>query len=272
VKAGRVLLAGSGAVAASAAVAHVLPAATTWLELRCRLTPSLAGIGHPDHVALTFDDGPDPSSTPVVLDVLDRLGWRATFFLLGSMVRPARSLAAEIARRGHEVAVHGDDHLSHLRLTAFAIRDDLARGKDVIASATGTEPVWFRPPYGTLSGGSLIAAHQLGLRTVLWTTWGRDWRPEATAATVATDVADGLRAGATVLLHDSDCTSAPGSWRAGAGALSRLADLFAARHLSVGPLGDHGIRGGVSSVDLPSPLCRSRCEEARRRTPPPAAP
>ena len=240
-KPGRVLLAGSGAVAASAVVAHALPAATTWLELRCRLTPSLAGIGRADHVALTFDDGPDPVSTPVFLDELDRLGWRATFFLLGSMVQPAPSLAAEIAARGHEVAVHGDRHRSHLRLTAFSIRDDVARGKDLVAAATGTEPIWFRPPYGTLSGGSLTAASWLGLRTVLWTTWGRDWRPEATAATVAADVADSLRPGATVLLHDSDCTSAPGSWRAGAGSLSRLAELFAARGLAVGPLGDHGI-------------------------------
>jgi peptidoglycan/xylan/chitin deacetylase (PgdA/CDA1 family) len=228
-------------MAASAAVAHALPAATTWLELRCRLTPSLAGIGRPDHVALTFDDGPDPVSTPVFLDELDRLGWRATFFLLGSMVRPAPSLAVEIAARGHEVAVHGDGHCSHLRLTAFSIRDDVARGKDLIAAATGTEPVWFRPPYGTLSGGSLIAASRLGLRTVLWTTWGRDWRPEATAETVAADVTGGLRPGATVLLHDSDCTSAPGSWRAGVGSLSRLAEVFAARGLSVGPLRDHGI-------------------------------
>jgi peptidoglycan/xylan/chitin deacetylase (PgdA/CDA1 family) len=253
-RAGRVLLAGTGAVAASAAVAHVVPAATTWLELRCRLTPSLAGIGRPDHVALTFDDGPDGVSTPVFLDELDRLGWHATFFLLGSMVGPARSVAAEIAARGHEVAVHGDGHRSHLRLTACSIRDDVARGKDLIASATGREPTWFRPPYGTLSGGSLTAAYQLGLRTVLWTTWGRDWRPEATAATVAADVAGGLRPGATVLLHDSDCTSAPGSWRAGAGALSRLADVFAARGLSVGPLGDHGIPGRIIGRFRPGAL------------------
>ena len=213
------------------------------------VTPSLAGIGRPDHVALTIDDGPDPISTPVFLDELDQLGWRGTFFLLGSMVRPARSLAAEIAARGHEVAVHGDQHLGHLRLTAIAIHDDVARAKDLIATATGTEPQWFRPPYGTLSGGSLIAAYRLGLQPVLWTTWGRDWRPEATAATVAADVAEGLRPGATVLLHDSDCTSAPGSWRAGVGALSKLAEIFTARGLSVGPLSDHGIRGRFSSGD-----------------------
>jgi peptidoglycan/xylan/chitin deacetylase (PgdA/CDA1 family) len=241
-KAGRVVLASAATVMTGAGLAHVLPAATTWLRLRCLVTPSLAGIGRPDHVALTFDDGPDPVSTPIFLNELDRLGWRGTFFLLGSMVRRAPSLAAEVAARGHEVAVHGDQHRSHLRLSAFAIRDDVARARDLIAATAGAEPRWFRPPYGTLSGGSLSAAHRLGLQTVLWTTWGRDWRPEATAATVVADVTEGLRPGATVLLHDSDCTSAPDSWRAGVDALSGLADVFEARGLSVGPLGEHGIR------------------------------
>jgi peptidoglycan/xylan/chitin deacetylase (PgdA/CDA1 family) len=220
----------------------VLPAVTTWLGLRCVVTPALAGVGRRDHVALTFDDGPDPTSTPAFLDELDRVGWRGTFFLLGRMVRQAPSLAAEVGARGHEVAVHGDQHRSHLRMTAFAIRDDVARAKDLIGAATGVEPVWFRPPYGTLSGGSLTAAHQLDLRPVLWTTWGRDWRSEATAASVVGDVVEGLRPGATVLLHDSDCTSAPGSWRASVGALAGLGEVFAARRLTVGPLSEHGVR------------------------------
>jgi peptidoglycan/xylan/chitin deacetylase (PgdA/CDA1 family) len=221
---------------------HAVPAVTTWRALRCTLTPDLAGVGSRRHVALTFDDGPDPVSTPAFLDELDRLGWRATFFLLGSMVRRAPSLAAELAARGHEVGVHGEQHFSHLRRTPAAIVDDVRRGRDVVAETAGVEPRWFRPPYGTLSGGSLQAARRLGLQTVLWTTWGRDWRSEATAATVVADVTEGLRPGATVLLHDSDCTSAPESWRAALGALPGLAEVFASRDLVVGPLADHGIR------------------------------
>jgi peptidoglycan/xylan/chitin deacetylase (PgdA/CDA1 family) len=238
---GPVLLAAGGGMIAGAAVVQVLPAATTWRALRCRLTPGLAGIGSRGHVALTFDDGPDPESTPAFLDQLDRLRWRATFFLLGSMVRKAPSLAAELAAAGHEVGVHGDLHRSHLRLSPATIRDDVARARDVIRDAAGVEPRWFRPPYGTLSGGSMTAARQLGLQTVLWTAWGRDWRPEATAASVAADVAVGLQPGGTVLLHDSDCTSAPGSWRSALGALPLLDDLFARRGLTAGPLADHGI-------------------------------
>jgi peptidoglycan/xylan/chitin deacetylase (PgdA/CDA1 family) len=235
-------LVGGGAVAAGAALGHLLPAVTTWRGLRCWALPGLAGVGQPDHVALTFDDGPDPLSTPAILDQLDLLHWRATFFLLGPMVRRAPELAAELAARGHEIGVHGDEHRSHLHRTPNAIRHDVARARDSITEAAGVAPVWFRPPYGALSAGSLTAAHQLGLRPVLWTTWGRDWRTEATPATVVADIAGGLLPGATVLLHDSDCTSAPESWRSTVGALAPLADLFSSRGLTVGTLGEHGLR------------------------------
>jgi hypothetical protein len=79
------------------------------------------------------------------------------------------------------------------------------------------------------------------MSTVLWTTWGRDWRREATPDTVVTDVTRRYLDGGTVLLHDSDCTSYPGSWRSALGALPGLADEFATRGLTVGPVGDHGI-------------------------------
>jgi peptidoglycan-N-acetylglucosamine deacetylase len=242
VRTGGRLLAGGTALAFGAALAHAGPAATTWRGLRRVLTPTLAGLGDAGHVALTFDDGPDSASTPAILDGLDDLGWRATFFLLGSMVRRDPAMAKEVAARGHEIGVHGDDHRSHVRRSPRAVSTDVRACRDLIAEATGAELYWFRPPYGVLSGGSLAAAHRLGLRTVLWTTWGRDWREEATPATVVADVAGGLRPGATVLLHDSDCTSAPQSWRATLGALPALAELFASRGLAVGTLGEHGIR------------------------------
>ena len=76
---------------------------------------------------------------------------------------------------------------------------------------------------------------------MLWTAWGRDWRERATPAMVAADVAKGLGPGATVLLHDSDCSSAPESWRSSLGSLPALGELFAEQGLVPGPLADHGI-------------------------------
>lgn len=226
---------------AAGALAHLAPAAACWRQARNRILPGLAGVGRPDHVALTFDDGPDPRTTPAFLDALDGLGWKATFFLVGSRVRTAPAVAAEIVRRGHEVAVHGEVHSNHLRRTAAWTTGDVARALDVVAETTGATPAWFRPPYGALAASSLVAARRTGLRPVLWTTWGRDWRPGSTPDGVAWEVAGSWYPGATVLLHDTDAMCAPGSWRAALGALPILAGRWEAEGLAVGPLADHGV-------------------------------
>lgn len=236
----------AGAAGGVAAV-HALPALSNVDAIRKRTMPVLAGVGAPGHVALTFDDGPDPRSTPAFLDALARLEWRATFFMLGSMVARDPGLAGDVAAAGHEVAVHGYRHRSQLLRFPGEVADDLERAVNTVAEASGRTPVWFRPPYGSLSAAGVLAARRLRLRTVLWTAWGRDWRAEATPATVVGDVVQGLGPGATVLLHDSDCTSAPGSWRSALGALDGLADVFAAQGLSVGPLSEHGVAGSRRS-------------------------
>ena len=233
--------AGIGALAATGLAIHSAPSLVALSSVGRRISPGLAGVGTRGHVALTFDDGPDPASTPEFLDALDGLGLHATFFMLGDMARRAPGLAAEVAAAGHEVGVHGDTHRSQLRRTPWAVADDVARARDAVADATGVAPVWFRPPYGTLSLGGVRAAQRAGLRTVLWTAWGRDWRAEATADSVVADVLHGYVDGGTVLLHDSDCTSAPDCWRSALDALAPLAAELHRRALRVGPVGEHGI-------------------------------
>lgn len=233
---------------AGAAALHAAPALAGVSPFGIRFTPALVGRGRPDHVALTFDDGPDPASTPAFLEALDGLGWKATFFMLGTRVRDARSLVAEVAAAGHEVAVHGDEHRNMLRRMPGAASDDIRRSRDAIAECTGVEPTWFRPPFGILSYGALRGARRAGLSTVLWTSWGRDWRKEATPASITDDVLRRYVQGGTVLLHDTDGESYRNSWRNTLGALPLLADAFAARDLEVGTVGDHGIRRGVVTL------------------------
>jgi peptidoglycan-N-acetylglucosamine deacetylase len=233
------------AVLATAAVVvgQGAPGLTAIGPVRRGLFPRLAGLGRPDHVALTFDDGPDPLSTPPILDELDRLGWKATFFCLGSQVRRSPGLARELAQRGHEVAVHGDNHRSHLLRPAPWTVADVDRARGTIEDLVGVTPRWFRPPYGAVSLSSVLAGRRTGLRMVLWTTWGVDWRDDSTATTVAEKVEHTFRPGATVLLHDSDITSAPGSWRSTLEALPILAERWDKAGLAVGRLSEHGLGG-----------------------------
>jgi peptidoglycan/xylan/chitin deacetylase (PgdA/CDA1 family) len=222
------------------ALAHAGPAAT-WLPSVRRLLPALAGVGRPDHVALTFDDGPDPDSTPRFLDVLERSGRRATFFVLGEMLRRHPEQARRIVAAGHEIAVHGWRHDNALRTPPGRVTAGLRRTVDLVTGLTGVRPLWYRPPYGVLSAEALLAARALGLRPVLWTAWGRDWTAAATPESVLATLRPDLRGGATVLLHDSDCTSSPGSWRSALGALPDLIGQCGAAGLRVGPLRDHGV-------------------------------
>ncbi|MGH9102472.1 MAG: polysaccharide deacetylase family protein, partial [Acidimicrobiales bacterium] len=221
----RALVLGAGLAALAS---HSLPGAANLVTRRATFGPALAGLGDRRGVALTFDDGPDPSSTPAFLEALDRLGWKATFFMLGAMAEAAPGLASEVAAAGHEIALHGHLHRCHLLRGPRAVLEDVERGRDAVGQATGAVPAWHRPPYGAPSIGTVLAARRLGLRVVLWSTWGRDWRAQATPESVTEDLLARLEPGATLLLHDSDCTSSPGAWRSALGSLEILAGRLAA--------------------------------------------
>jgi peptidoglycan-N-acetylglucosamine deacetylase len=226
---------------AAAAMVNAAPTLALLKPVGVRLAPRLVGIGRPGHVAITFDDGPDPSSTPAILEALADLECRATFFVLGPMAGAAPRLTARIVEEGHEVGVHGHHHRSGLVRSPGALHRDLHQAVAQIEQACGRRPLWFRPPYGHLSVVGWHAAQTLGLNPVLWTAWGRDWRAAATPRSILADVGRGRLDGGTILLHDSDCTSAPGSWRNTLAALPGLVSSLRQQGLEPGPLGDHGL-------------------------------
>jgi peptidoglycan/xylan/chitin deacetylase (PgdA/CDA1 family) len=223
----------------TAAAVHAAPALTALTPARRALLPALAGTGPRDRVALTFDDGPDPISTPRFLRLLAEHDVRATFFVLGSMLARDPGLGREMLAAGHELAVHGWAHRCLLLRPPGATYDDLARARDLVASLGGDRPRWFRPPYGVLTTGALVACRRLGLQPKLWTAWGRDWEAGATPTSIVRTVTSTLIGGGTVLLHDSDCTSAAGSWQRTLAALPRLIDWTRDRGLRLGTLGGH---------------------------------
>lgn len=218
---------------------YAMPAVTAFGPLRRTFLPDLAGLSDSRSIALTFDDGPDVRSTPLFLEKLSELGWNATFFMLGDMAIRAPSLVAEVAAAGHEIAVHGYHHTNLLRMSPRATDGDIRRAQDLLSELSGVAPRFYRPPYGVLNLQALLTAHSVGLTPVLWSAWGRDWRAKATPSTVMADLSSGIRSGATLLLHDSDCTSTPDSFRSTLGALDLLGIELLQSDLSIERLCDH---------------------------------
>jgi len=187
-------------------------------------------------VALTFDDGPDPQTTPLVLDRLDELGLRGTFFCLGSRMEQAPELVMETVDRGHEIGIHGHLHEHHLARTPRWIRDDLDAALEV-AGDCGVLPRWYRPPFGQSSLGTMLAARGRGLELVHWSAWGREWEA-VDANEVVGRVCASLEPGAIVLLHDSDDSSPPGTVDRVLDSLGPIADELAHRELEATTLSE----------------------------------
>ncbi len=231
-RAGVATVTGIGAVAAIAA-----PALTAVGPVRRRLTPRLAGTGSSHHIALTFDDGPDPSSTPQFLDLLAQHNRRATFFILAAQAIAVPWLVRRMVDEGHEVGIHGWSHRSTLAIRPTHLARQLEDAKHAVEAITGSEASWYRPPYGIMTLEALWVCRSLELTPVLWTAWGRDWERSATPSRITSTVLRTLKPGGTILLHDTDL-HARGDWH---GTYNATADLLSGplRSAVVGPLRDH---------------------------------
>ncbi len=190
----------------------VLPAAAVLLALvilgaslnpRWRLFgPALSRVDGADGVvALTFDDGPDPHSTPAVLDALDAAGAKGTFFVVGSRVAAAPELTRAIVERGHQVGHHSYAHRWELFFVRRRLQDDYARAVAAIEDATGRVPRFYRPPVGIVTPEVMDVAEGAGATLAAWSVRPYDGSiddPEE----VRRRVSDNIRAGDVVLLHD----------------------------------------------------------------------
>ena len=149
---------------------------------------------------LTFDDGPDPRTTPHVLAALARVDARATFFVLGSLARRYPGLVEQMVTAGHRVETHGHEHVTHHRLSRTEIKRDLETGLAVLADI-GVHPTRWRPPYGETAAATFELAESHGLEVTGWTSDPRDWvgRPASEMLAALDGV---LGPYAVVVLHD----------------------------------------------------------------------
>lgn len=173
-----------------------------WLQMYvpalCRLPSGRSEL------ALTFDDGPHPESTRRVLALLAPTRHRATFFVLGDKVRRHPELAREIVSAGHTLGIHGDvhDRMHSFRSPARVARE-IARARSSVEAACGVRPDWFRPPLGHTSPLTALGLSRTDVRVVGWSARGYDGLPGQEPKAIAARVAQDLKDGAIVLLHDA---------------------------------------------------------------------
>lgn len=225
------------AVACAVAYGALITVGVVFIRLRMFADAVVRGPEGTRGVALTFDDGPDPETTREVLDVLDRRGVKATFFVIGAKAAKHPELVEEMIERGHEVGVHSfaHDRLFSLR-GARRVRADLERAVRTLEDITKTRPVLFRPPIGHTNPTIARVADELDLVVVGWTVAARDGIARAKPEDVVARVDRGLEDGAIVAMHDA--AERGGRKPAGVTALPAVLDAIEAKNLTVVPLSE----------------------------------
>jgi hypothetical protein len=146
-------------------------------------------------IALSFDDGPDPTFTPQVLQILASAGVKATFCLIGRQPRAYPDLVRAIAAQGHTLCDHTETHPRLSRLPADQIDTQIVPPAQFIQSVTGQAPAFVRPPWGDVKATVIAIAHQRGLRVLGWTIDTSDFRKPDPAVLAARVSSSGTRAG-----------------------------------------------------------------------------
>jgi len=154
---------------------------------------------HGDHreVYVTFDDGPTPVVTPWVLDRLDEVGAKGTFFCLGRNVDKHPDIYNQILSGGHSVGNHSYSHLKGFRSSIGRYMDDIHLASGMIDSKL------FRPPYGRIFPGQVKAVLEQ-YDIIMWDVLSIDYNPRLTGERVLQNVTRNVKPGSIIVFHDSD--------------------------------------------------------------------
>ncbi|HVA27145.1 MAG TPA: polysaccharide deacetylase family protein [Candidatus Baltobacteraceae bacterium] len=155
-------------------------------------------------VALTYDDGPNPPYTQRILDVLDREGVHATFFLVGRAVAAYPQIVAREARSGDALGNHTWDHGHLIIMNPAQVRQSLTRTDDAIFAASGVRTHLMRPPFGSRDWLVLDQARKMGYTPVMWSVpLARDWEYPP-APVIAARILRYVHDGSIIVLHDGN--------------------------------------------------------------------
>ena len=149
-------------------------------------------------VALTFDDGPFPDTTPRLLDILHEKDVLATFFTLGSKATAYPDIIKRANQEFHEIASHTMYHQNLIRIPANSAISDINEAKTSIKSIIGHDPIYTRPPYGNTND---VVRTTVGTPIILWSVDTEDWKSKNVDAIIATAMSE-VHDGAIILMHD----------------------------------------------------------------------
>jgi peptidoglycan/xylan/chitin deacetylase (PgdA/CDA1 family) len=161
------------------------------------------------YAQLTFDDGPTPGETDLILPVLAERAATATFFVLVNRAARDPQLLREVLAGGHELALHGPDHR---RITTFRPDEVARRTRDArrrLEDLAGVPIRWYRPPYGKLRVTDAVALRGVGLVPVLWEAGMYDWSDLPQEERLSKGLSE-TRPGSVVLMHDGFAGPADG--------------------------------------------------------------
>lgn len=149
-------------------------------------------------VALTFDDGPSPETTPRLLDILHEKDVLATFFTLGSKAAAYPDIVKRANQEFHEIASHTMYHQNLIRIPKDAAISDINEAKASIKNIIGHDPVYTRPPYGNTND---VVRATVGTPIIIWSVDTEDWKSKNVDAIIATAMSE-VHDGAIILMHD----------------------------------------------------------------------
>ena len=154
------------------------------------------------YIAMTFDDGPSPETTPRLLDILKQRNIKATFFMIGQNAERNPEIVKRILADGHEIGNHSWTHPQLAKLPDDRVTEEITKTQNAITNASGYTPKLLRPPYGSITGRQKEwIENQFGLSVILWSVDPFDWKRPG-ASVIQQRILAGARPGAIILSHD----------------------------------------------------------------------
>lgn len=181
-------------------------------------------------VSLTFDDGPSPLATPLLLDYLKQQRIKATFFIIGQEAAQFPQLVAREVAEGHDVGNHGMHHKALGRISEADMEEEIRAGEEALVAAGASKPVYYRLPKAIGSKAAYAVLGRRGYTVISWSVDPRDYQ-RRTAAALVKDVMKQVQPGSIIIFHDG-----PGKRQATLEALKEIVPQLRAQGYTILPV------------------------------------